>query len=84
MLLLISIDHDVNFEIESICIVTYEIINYDITINGSDNPVLCPMKLMYTGVPCTLTIIVENHSPITGNYYPKNEKLLLPFKILFF
>lgn len=80
MLLLISIDEDNNFEIESICIVTYEIINYDITINGSDIPVLCPMKMMYTGVPHTLTVFVENHSPITGNY---NYKILEEFTLEF-
>lgn len=66
ILLLISMDEDTRFEIESICIVTYAIINYDVTINGSDNPLLCPMKILYVGVPHTLIMSIENHSPIAG------------------
>ncbi|KAJ8918572.1 hypothetical protein NQ315_013077, partial [Exocentrus adspersus] len=70
MLLLFSISEDNSVECESLCIVTYEIINYEVTVNGrSEGLALCPMKILYTGIPETITVRLENHSPIRGVFY---------------
>ncbi|KAJ8984912.1 hypothetical protein NQ317_012158 [Molorchus minor] len=68
ILFLVSTDEDNVIEPEAICIVVYEIINFDIVIDTGHTkyPILCPLKLMHVGVPTTLTFTVENFSPITG------------------
>ncbi|VEN53979.1 unnamed protein product [Callosobruchus maculatus] len=54
--------------IEGVCIVTYEIIDYDIVITAGNpsNPILCPLKLMYVDIPIEMKFTIENRSPITG------------------
>nr|CAI5824907.1 unnamed protein product [Callosobruchus analis] len=54
--------------IEGVCIVTYEIIEYDIvvTTGNSTNPILCPLNLMYLDIPIQMKFTIENRSPIIG------------------
>lgn len=62
------------FEIESVCIVTYQLIHYEIVIHTghSDSPIICPMKMLYKNIPEQIQIKVENFSPITGCFYFQN------------
>lgn len=71
MLILASYAKDSKkFDIESVCIVTYQLIHYDIVIHTehSDSPIICPMKMLYKNIPEEVYIKVENFSPITGNF----------------
>ncbi|KAJ8940552.1 hypothetical protein NQ318_003395 [Aromia moschata] len=63
-----SIVEEQHVELEALCIVVYQIINFDIVVKtGHTNaPILCPLQLMYVGVPTTLTFTIENGSLITG------------------
>ncbi|XP_057667752.1 uncharacterized protein LOC130900858 isoform X2 [Diorhabda carinulata] len=68
ILVLISLDSDVNTTIEDICIITYEIIKFDIQIKTRETtfPILCPLEIVYKGIPIDIQFVVENHSPIIG------------------
>ncbi|KAG5866401.1 hypothetical protein JTB14_025991 [Gonioctena quinquepunctata] len=70
MLVLMSVNEE-NTLVESICIVTYEVIDYDIVINtgNATGPILCPLKLIYVGVPIEMSFAIENRSPIPGCFY---------------
>lgn len=54
--------------VESVCIVTYQAIQYEIVINTghSDSPIVCPMKIMYRNIIEQVVVKIENFSPITG------------------
>lgn len=54
--------------IESVSIVTYSVIQYDIVINTghSESPIICPIKMLYKNIPEEVTIKIENLSPISG------------------
>ncbi|XP_074041230.1 deleted in lung and esophageal cancer protein 1 isoform X2 [Leptinotarsa decemlineata] len=71
ILVLISVKENEESKIESICVVTYEIIDYDIAINTGQTtaPILCPLKLIHVGVPIEMFFTIENRSPITGCFY---------------
>ncbi|CAH1156241.1 unnamed protein product [Phaedon cochleariae] len=71
VLVLLTTNEEKELEIQSICIITYEIIDYDIVINTghSTGPILCPLNLLYVDVPVELEFKIENHSPIAGGFY---------------
>ncbi|KAL1490685.1 hypothetical protein ABEB36_013340 [Hypothenemus hampei] len=56
---------------ESICVVIYEIIKLDIVIQTgqSRGPILCPMQMLYTGVPIKISFQIHNNSLIPGCFY---------------
>lgn len=55
---------------DSVCIVTYEVIHYDMVINTGygNSPIICPLKLLYKNITEHITITIENYSGITGKY----------------
>lgn len=70
ILVLIAVNSKMESEIQDVCIVTYEVINFDIVINTKHSkhamPALMPMHIMYRGVPTQLKFSIENRSLITG------------------
>ncbi|CAH1969264.1 unnamed protein product [Acanthoscelides obtectus] len=68
ILVLATCENDRIHTVEGICIVTYEVIEYDIVVKtgSSANPIICPMKLMYVDIPTQIKFTVENRSPITA------------------
>lgn len=56
---------------QSICLVTYEVIELDIVIQTgqSREPILCPMQMLYSGVPVTVSFKIHNYSLISGCFW---------------
>lgn len=56
---------------QSICLVTYEVIELDIVIQTgqSTEPILCPMQMLYSGVPVTVSFKIHNYSLISGCFW---------------
>ncbi|CAG9862498.1 unnamed protein product [Phyllotreta striolata] len=72
ILVLVAVNLKGDSTIEDICIVTYEVINFDIVVKGDQSkyviPALMPMHVMYRGIPTELKFGVENRSLITGYF----------------
>ncbi|XP_030754021.1 uncharacterized protein LOC115880850 isoform X2 [Sitophilus oryzae] len=56
---------------ECMCIVTYEVVKMNITVNSpqSQEPILCPLQMLYTGVPVDVDFELQNNSLVTGCFY---------------
>lgn len=56
---------------QSICLVTYEVIELDIVIQTgqSKEPILCPMQMLYSEVPVTVSFKIHNYSLISGCFW---------------
>uniref|UniRef100_A0A6P7FE43 Uncharacterized protein LOC114329172 isoform X1 n=1 Tax=Diabrotica virgifera virgifera TaxID=50390 RepID=A0A6P7FE43_DIAVI len=69
-LVLISITDQNIAVVEDICVITYEIIDFNIKITSKyiSVPILYAAEIIYSGIPTDLELFVENLSPITGYF----------------
>lgn len=60
-----------NFIAQNICLVTYEITELNIVIKTgqSEEPILCPMQMLYSGIPIDISFKIKNNSLIPGCFY---------------
>ncbi|XP_050304849.1 uncharacterized protein LOC126742262 [Anthonomus grandis grandis] len=56
---------------ESICLVTYEIVEQNIAIKTghADQPILCPLEMLYVGVPVSISFKIKNLGVIPACFY---------------
>lgn len=59
-------------EAHSICVVTYEVVVLDVQVTASpqtSEAILCPMRMLYVGVPEALTLELRNRSLIPAPFH---------------
>ncbi|KAK9877064.1 hypothetical protein WA026_016090 [Henosepilachna vigintioctopunctata] len=80
MLLLFTGERTEEIKMNAMCLVTYEVINWDIRIFSkvSNLPVVCSMKLHFVGVKSKWCFFIKNYTPIMGCFWllpPRGEEV---------
>ncbi|XP_045475652.1 uncharacterized protein LOC123681343 isoform X2 [Harmonia axyridis] len=71
MLLLFTVSAAKDLELNSMCMVTYEVVDWDIRVYSdvSKFPVVCSLKLHYVGIEYVWTFYIKNFTPIMGCFW---------------